>query len=200
MNFDFTFGINGEKTDTNMNNVASGFGAAATTSPFAAKPAFGAAATTTPGNGLFGAATTTAPTAGFGGGFGNNPTTTGAFGAATPAATTTGGGIFGNKPGFGGATTSAGTSGTLFGTAGATSTTAFGAQNNVIGGGFGAATTSQAPITGTTNPPFTPFQEKDPASSTTNHFQTITFMPAYQKFSLEVCPFLYLNPPHLSII
>ncbi|KAI5809021.1 nuclear protein 96-domain-containing protein [Peziza echinospora] len=153
-----------------------GFGAAANTG-FGPKPTFGTAAPAT-GTGLFGN-TPAAATTGFGG-FGTNTAAPGGFGNAnattTPAAT---GGLYG-KP-FGTATSTAGTTGGLFNTAGPTNT-AFGAGNPI---GFGNAAATTAPLSGTSNPVFIATQEKDPAGTSMNHFQTISFMPAYQKFSLE---------------
>jgi len=49
---------------------------------------------------------------------------------------------------------------------------------------------STAPGTGTASPPYAPFQEKDTAGATTitQHFQTISAMPAYRNYSLEASP------------
>ncbi|KAF8473419.1 nuclear protein 96-domain-containing protein [Kalaharituber pfeilii] len=145
-----------------------GFGSTANTG-FGTKPAFGS---TTTGTGLFGSTPSTT-TSGFGA-FGSG-TTTGGFGSTTTPSTTAG--TFG-KP-FGSTTTTAGSTGGLFSTAGPT-TGGFGTGSTI---GFGGATS--VPISGTSNPVFTPTQEKDPAGTSMNHFQTISFMPAYQKFSLE---------------
>jgi len=135
--------------------------------------------TTTPatGTGLFGS-TPAATATGFGTGFGTAAATTGAFGSTTTPASTAG--SFG-KP-FGATTTTAGATGGLFGTAPAANT-GFGTGNAI---GFGSSAGTDVPVTGTSNPVFSATQEKDPAGSSMNHFQTISMMPAYQKFSLEV--------------
>lgn len=163
-----------------------GFGSTNTFS----KPAFGQTPTT--GSGLFGATPAATTTTGFGGGggFGAGTTTNTGFGATNSSTGTNG--AFGNK--FGAATTGAGTTGGIFGTAGTTNT-GFGTGNQI---GFGGAAGTEVPVTGTSNPVFAATQEKDPASSSTNHFQTISFMPAYQKFSLEVS--LYDNLSRLYIM
>ncbi|GAB7353807.1 hypothetical protein MBLNU459_g4186t1 [Dothideomycetes sp. NU459] len=172
-----------------------GFGAStANASPFGAKPAFGASTTST-GGGLFGGNTATSGSTGFGGfGANNNNTasTTPAFGSSN-----TGGGMFGStapKPAFGGTT-----GGSLFGgsnTAGGfgannnnnnntTTPSTFGA-NNAAGGFGGAAAGSQTQNNqGTANTPFAPHIEKDSASSTNSHYQSITFQQPYQAFSFE---------------
>lgn len=164
-----------------------GFGATNTTSPFgAAKPAFGAPAST-PSGGLFGGSnTSTTASTGFGGGFGGNTaSTTPAFGSNNNNNNNnnTGGGLFGsqNKPAFG----SAPSGGSLFG--GGASTSGFGA--GAATGGFGGASTgfgaSQPVNNGTAATPFTPYTEKDAASNTNSHYQTISFQQPYQNFSLE---------------
>lgn len=164
-----------------------GFGANnnAASSPFgAAKPAFGATNTPATG-GIFGnAAANTNTGGGFGFGANQQQQPSNAFG--TNAATT--GGLFGSsKPAFGTATTTAGTTGGLFGaTAGATGGGGvFGNAGANTGLGFGASG-NQALVNGTTNPPYQAFTEKEAQGGTTNHFQTIAFMPAYAKYSLEV--------------
>lgn len=161
--------------------TGSGFGAS-TTSGFGSKPAFGNTATT--GGGLFGASTTASGT-GFGG-FGSNNTTSN---AATPfgAAASSGGGLFGSasKPAFG---TGSSTGGGLFG--GGSTGTGFG-QSNTQTGLFGAPQstalgTVAGDCQGTGSTPFQAFTEKDaPNSSHTNHFQSISFMAPYNKFSFE---------------
>lgn len=172
-----------------------GFGATnntpATSSPFgAAKPAFGAAAPAT--GGLFGGASNTSAPAssGFGGGFGNTANSGTGFGGSN-----TTGGLFGqNKPasGFGGTGGSS-----LFGgaTNNQTTTPGFGASTTGGTPGFGATTatpafgaaTSQQPPTnqGTAVTPFSAFIEKDNASSTNSHYQSISFMQPYSNFSFE---------------
>ncbi|KAH8149492.1 uncharacterized protein LAJ45_06572 [Morchella importuna] len=165
--------------------AAPGFGANnnAASSPFgAAKPAFGATNTPATG-GIFGnAAANTNTGGGFGFGANQQQQPSNAFG--NNAATT--GGLFGgSKPAFGTATTTAGTAGGLFGaTAGATGGGVFGNAGTNTGLGFGASG-NQALVNGTTNPPYQAFTEKEAQGNTTNHFQTIAFMPAYAKYSLE---------------
>lgn len=166
-----------------------GFGANNNTaaSPFGAKPTFGATNNAPATGGLFGG---TAANTNTGGGFGFGATQqqqpSNAFGVNNAAASG-GGGLFGSgKPAFGAATTAAGTTGGLFGAAGAQTGGAFGNTGANTGiGGFGGAS-NQAPVSGTTNPPYLAYTEKEAQGNTTNHFQTIAFMPAYQKFSLEV--------------
>lgn len=166
-----------------------GFGANSNTtaSPFGAKPAFGATSNAPATGGLFGG---TAANTNAGGGFGFGATQqqqpSNAFGVNNTAASG-GGGLFGTaKPAFGAATTATGAAGGLFGAAGAQTGGAFGnAGANAGIGGFGGAS-NQAPVSGTTNPPYLAYTEKEAQGNTTNHFQTIAFMPAYQKFSLEV--------------
>ncbi|PWW77905.1 hypothetical protein C7212DRAFT_350849 [Tuber magnatum] len=133
-----------------------------------------------------------------GGGFGQQQNTSNAFGAATTTntgfggtsgalwntAAAGGGGLFGNsKPAFGPTTTTAGAAGGLFGTANSGTGGAFGGTANT-GIGFSSGT-AQVPLTGTANPPYTAFTEKEAQGGTTNHFQTIAFMPAYKNWSLE---------------
>jgi nuclear pore complex protein Nup98-Nup96 len=168
------------------NSLSSGFGASsnnATPSPFGQnKPAFGSTST---GGGLFGggAATTTAST-GFGG-FGN--TSTSAFGGGSNAGTF---GAAANKPAFG-----ASTGGGLFGSGSGSSaalSTGFGGAAAPATSGFGTASpfATNQQNTGTQNPPFTPFTEKEASTSITNHYQTITAMPAYNKFQVEELRFV----------
>ena len=141
-------------------------------------PGFGASTSSSP----FGSGTATAGSSGgFGagsGGFGAG-NTGGAFGGS-------GGGMFGaNKTGtgFGGAT---GTGGFGAGAStGASTGSGFGG-----GAGFGGATGTafnQAvpPSEGTGGTPFSPFTEKDGSSSVTNHYQSISFMQPYSKYSFE---------------
>lgn len=157
----------------------------AAASPFGAKPAFGATNNAPAAGGLFGNTAANANTGG-GFGFGGQQQPSNVFGANNTAASG-GGGLFGTaKPAFGTAATTAGTAGGLFGTAGAQTGGAFGNTAANTGIGFGAAT-NQAPVAGTTNPPYQAYTEKETqGGGITNHFQTIAFMPAYQKFSLEV--------------
>ncbi|KAL6717420.1 hypothetical protein ACLMJK_005335 [Lecanora helva] len=142
------------------------------------RPAFGAAnSTSSGGGGLFGGGTTTTGTSGGFGGFGNNNNNA------------SGGGIFGQsaqKPAFGSGTSSGG----LFGSGNTSG--GFGQTNNQTSSAFGAPMSSalgqnsNAECTGTGSTPFSAYTEKEgPASNTTNHFQSISFMPPYQKFSFE---------------
>ncbi|OJD16402.1 hypothetical protein AJ78_03432 [Emergomyces pasteurianus Ep9510] len=139
---------------------------------------FGAAATSTGGN-LFGS--TNAPSTTFGtSGFGGGGTGFGGTGTGT-----TGTGIFAQQQpqqsGFG----SAGQSSSMFGGA-STGGAGFGAS---AGSGFGASGTALSggvpPAEGTANPPFSTYTEKDQSTSATNHYQTISAMAPYSKYSFE---------------
>jgi nuclear pore complex protein Nup98-Nup96 len=145
-----------------------GFGSNPTSSPFGQnKPAFGS--TSTSGGGLFGGGTATSGS-GFGG-FGQSQSSTGGFGG-TPAA-----GFGANKPAFGGSSGTglfAGGS-TGFGSSTPASNTAFG-SGSPFGGGQN---------NGTGSAPFAPHIEKEPNSTGSNAYQSISAIPAYQKFSLE---------------
>ncbi|KAI9806069.1 MAG: hypothetical protein M1833_004476 [Piccolia ochrophora] len=171
-----------------------GFGAANSnnnntqTSAFGAKP-FGTGNTSSSG-GFFGNNTATSAAGGSGGfgGFGsttNNPTqsTSSPFGGGGGA---TGNSMFGSKPAFGNTGNTGNTGTSLFGSGG---TGGFG-SNNTSGGAFGAPASTALggvvpPSEGTGSTPFQAFQEKDAGSTQTNHFQTISFMQPYQKYSLE---------------
>ncbi|EPS40782.1 hypothetical protein H072_5319 [Dactylellina haptotyla CBS 200.50] len=169
---------------TNLDsNDSTGFGAS-TAGGFGQNKGFGSTPATTAG-GLFGSNTATS---GFGtgaaaGGFGAGATGGTGFGASTA-----GTGLFGSKPaptGFGGASTGTG----IFGSSTTANAGGFGG-NQPAAGGFGAAAATnsndlQPPAQGTATSPFTPFTEKDAASSMTNHFQTVSFMAPYAKWSLE---------------
>ncbi|EIW82263.1 hypothetical protein CONPUDRAFT_136791 [Coniophora puteana RWD-64-598 SS2] len=157
-----------------------------------ANPMFGGLGST-PGN---------TGTSGFGT-FGNNSASTSAFGAPKP---TTGFGGFGG----GGSTFGSGTN--AFGTnnpAGTSGSNVFGSNSgppNAFGGGGGmfgqnkpttgfgvtTANTSSGPsdsvppvTTGSSNPPFNVFTEKDGTTSTMLQYQAITAMPAYRGTSFE---------------
>jgi nuclear pore complex protein Nup98-Nup96 len=143
---------------------------------------FGTSNTT--GGSLFGSSTTT-PSTGFGagattaGGFG----TGGGFGASNT--TNTGGGLFGaNKTGGFGATNN-----TTTGGFGSGATGGFGAGAGTASTGFGAGGTAfQGALPtceGTSGTPFNPFTEKDTNTSATNHYQSISFMQPYSKWSFE---------------
>ena len=154
-----------------------GFGSASTnTTPFGQnRPEFGAPATTTSGGGLFGGGTATAGASGGFGGFGNTSNNNNA----------SGGGLFGaSKPAFG-----SGTAGGLFG-GGNTQNNGFGSTNNQQTSAFGAPVSSalgnnNAECQGTGSTPFQALTEKEGASSTSNHFQSISFMAPYKNFSFE---------------
>ncbi|KAK9432606.1 nuclear protein 96-domain-containing protein [Lipomyces doorenjongii] len=156
-------------------NQSSGFGGFGNTS----RPTFGSSSTGFGGSGgLFGGSNTTQSTTspfGSGGAFGstnNAAANTSPFGQANTASTGTG--LFGSaaKPAsaFGGFGSNTNTGSTT------------GATNTGFGSGFGASigTTNQG-----TTVPFEPVQEKEASSNVTNAFQSISCMPAYQKFSFE---------------
>ena len=146
------------------------------------RPAFGASNPTTSGGGLFGGGTATAGTSGGFGGFGANTNNT-----------TSSGGLFGQnaqKPAFGSGNTGSG----LFGNTGG----GFGQTNTQTTGAFGAPVSSalsqnNAECQGTGGTPFSAFTEKEGSSNATNNFQSISFMPPYQKFSFEVRPLKFLK-------
>lgn len=100
-----------------------------------------------------------------------------AFGAATGG----GGGLFGaannNAGGFGGNAANNNNNNN-------NTTPAFG-NNNAGGFGGAAAGTQNQTNTGTANTPFAAYVEKDSASSTNSHYQSITFQPPYQNYSFE---------------
>ncbi|KAI9842624.1 MAG: hypothetical protein M1838_003058 [Thelocarpon superellum] len=166
---------------------AGGFGTGAVTNN--APSAFGSTPAST-GGGIFGGTPSTATTGGGFGGFGNNN----AQNASPFGGGTSGGGLFGgaSKPAFGG--TAGSTTGTgLFGNAGASS--GFGGGTGTTGGtaltgAFGAPASTalggaNVQCEGTGSTAFQPFIEKDTGTNQTNHFQTISFMQPYQRFSLE---------------
>ncbi|KAH9833799.1 nucleoporin autopeptidase-domain-containing protein [Rhodofomes roseus] len=142
--------------------------------------AFGGAPNNTANSGgLFGQPK---PTTGFGA-FGSTGTTntfgapaTGAFGSTTQAGPSTGGGVFGqpSQP--------------------STSTNAFGGGNGLFGSkpttGFGTTTTPAAGVpapvtTGSSNPSYAPYAEKEGNSTLTLHYQSISCMPQYRGSSFE---------------
>ncbi|KAF3926510.1 hypothetical protein AA313_de0209378 [Arthrobotrys entomopaga] len=180
------FGSTGFGTNTQASGFGStGFGAS--TTGFGQNKTFGSTPATT-GGGLFGSNTATS---GFGAGATGGGFGAGATGGTGFGASTTGTGLFGSKPaatGFGGTGTGTG----IFGSSTTANTGGFGgtqpAATTTTTGGFGGAANTndlQPPAQGTATSPFTPFTEKDAASSMTNHFQTISFTPLYQKWSLE---------------
>ncbi|EGE86857.1 nucleoporin SONB [Blastomyces dermatitidis ATCC 18188] len=140
---------------------------------------FGAGTTTTGGN-LFGASSTPSTTFG-GSGFGSGGT--GFGGTATG---TTGTGVFGStqqqpqQTGFG----SAGQGSSMFGGT-ATGGTAFGQAGSAFGASGTALSGAVPPAEGTANPPFSAYTEKDQGSSITSHYQTISAMAPYSKYSFE---------------
>ncbi|KAF7302186.1 Peptidase S59 domain-containing protein [Mycena indigotica] len=163
-----------------------------------------------PTNSIFGGGATGGTTGAFGAfGANNNNNNNGqtnavnpVFGGAKPA---TGFGAFG-----GGGTSAFGGGGAFGGNAATTTTgvfgqtanntgSAFGQTNSIFGKpatttAFGATTsnTSNGPMenvppvtTGTSNPPFQPFSEKDTATNSTSLYQSITCMPTYRGTSFE---------------
>lgn len=146
------------------------------------------------------------PATGFGSTFGG--TATGAFGGGT--------GAFGSAPSTGSSTlfgqpTGSTTTGAFGNTANTGATSLFGSKPSTTGA-FGTTQAGErlsliipeqehtsafpdpnAPppvvTTGTSNPPYQPFQEKDTSgvSAVTLHYQSISCMPAYRGSSFEVC-------------
>ncbi|EXJ89450.1 hypothetical protein A1O3_02517 [Capronia epimyces CBS 606.96] len=161
-----------------------GFGSTNNTSSslFGNKPAatpFGASSTTT-GGGLFGSSANT--NTGFGASTGGFGSTNNAFGGTNPGSSTF---SFGNanKPAFGSTPSAT----PLFGQGGAGTTgTAFGTSSAFGSAGTGTALSSQPvpPPDGTASTPFAPTMEKD-ANGSSSSYQSISFMPPYQKYSFE---------------
>ncbi|OJJ40627.1 hypothetical protein ASPWEDRAFT_101797 [Aspergillus wentii DTO 134E9] len=138
---------------------------------------------TSGGGSLFGGGTSTAGGTGFGGGggFGGSTGSTGGFGST---GTGTGGGLFGSKPATGGFGSPAGTTGTTGGFGSTAGGGGFGSTG--FGGGTGTAFQQAVPpCEGTGSTPFNPFTEKDGNSTVTNHYQSISFMQPYSKYSFE---------------
>lgn len=166
----------------NANVVLSlGFGAQNQSNPLfgsQSRPGgFGSTGAST-GGGLFGSGGSTGAAPATGGtGFGSfgSSNTGGGFGGS-------GGGLFGNKPaggGFGAGTSGFGTGGGFGAGTGATTGSGF-------GGGTGTAFQQPIPPSdGTASTPFSPFTEKDNSSNVTNHYQSISFMQPYNKYSFE---------------
>jgi len=163
--------------------TGSGFGTSTSTPFGAAKSAFGAS--TTSSGGLFGSTTATSGTTAFGG-FGSTPANTSSSSGFGGGAA--GGGLFGNAPktAFGtgsstGGLFGTGSTGSAFGSGTSQPTSVFGGpQSTALGG-------NTPECQGTASTPFQAFTEKDtPGSSQTNHFQSISFMQPYQKYSFEV--------------
>jgi len=172
-------GFGQQNTSTGSTNIfgaqnstgSSGFGGFGSAAPASKPPAFGSSSSSpTPMFGQNANTATNPPATSTGFSFGSQNTSSApAFGSATGT-----GNMFGQKAattGFG----SANTGGSIFS----------GGQNSGSGtafGGFGNSTGSQI-ATGTSNPVFQATQEKDAAG--TQHFQTITCMPAYRNYSVE---------------
>ncbi|KAJ5595273.1 uncharacterized protein N7459_001481 [Penicillium hispanicum] len=185
-----TFGAGSTGGSLFGNNTSSGFGSGGAGGGFGSntqnqsnslfgsqsRPGGFGTTTNTSGN-LFGGTSTpgTGSSFGSGGGFGTG--NTGAFGSNT----NTSGGLFGNKPAgtFGSSTTGGSTFGsnTGFGGAGATNT-GFGASGTAFQG-------NPPTCEGTGGTQFSPFTEKDNNSTVTNHYQSVSFMQPYSKFSFE---------------
>ncbi|KAJ6007730.1 hypothetical protein N7540_011706 [Penicillium herquei] len=143
---------------------------------------FGTTNTTTGTGGMFGN-TASAGTGTFGSGGGFGTANTGGFGANANTNTAAGGSLFGKTPttGFGTSNTSTGGFGTGTGFGSANTTTpasGFGASGTAFQGGPPACE-------GTGSTPFSAFTEKDGTSNTNNHYQSISFMQPYNKFSFE---------------
>lgn len=167
-----TFSTNTELTHTFP--IGTGFGSTPSgTSAFGTqnRPAFGAPAASTSGGGLFGGGTATVGTTGGFGGFGSNTTNN-----------ASGGGLFGQpaaqKPAFGNSATGGG----LFGGAGG----GFGQPNNQAAGSFGGLGGNVPDSQGTGSTPFQAYSEKEGTGNATNHFQSISTMEPYKKYSYEV--------------
>ncbi|CAD0089018.1 unnamed protein product [Aureobasidium mustum] len=162
---------------TTTGGFGGGFGASnnatATSTPFgaASKPAFGAPAPAT-GGGMFGGGASS-------GTFGNNAATSSPFGGAS-SNTGFGSGNTGGSNLFGAAKPATTSFGGGFGNTGAQQpANSFGASTST----FGSA--AQPTNNGTGSTPFSAFIEKDNASNTNSHYQSITFMQPYQAFSFE---------------
>ncbi|KAJ9608640.1 hypothetical protein H2200_006411 [Cladophialophora chaetospira] len=174
----------GGSTFGSNTNSAGGFGSNTSTSGslFGSKPAsnpFGSTTANT-GGGLFGSSTANTGGFGAGGGFGSSTTTNNAFGANSGSGFSFGGAA---KPAFGSTTNST----PLFGQGGAGTTGGFGSSSSPFGAaGSGTALSSQPvpPSDGTASTPYAPTLEKEAAGVSSN-YQSINFMPPYQKYSFE---------------
>jgi len=143
---------------------------------------------TTGGGGLFGGGTATAGTSGGFGGFGG-----------TTANNNAGGGLFGQpaaqKPAFGAGTTGGGLFG---GNAGG----GFGQPSNQTVGAFGGPANIGQNVPecqGTGSTPFQAFSEREGNGSMTNHFQSISTMEPYKKYSYEVSSLFHMKARHVLI-
>ncbi|KIW35655.1 uncharacterized protein PV07_02340 [Cladophialophora immunda] len=166
-----TFGSNTGGFGGNTNTSGSLFGNKPASNPF------GSTTTNTGGGGLFGSSNTNTGF-GSGGGFGS---TNNAFGSNTGGS----GFSFGSasKPAFGSSTNST----PLFGQGGAGTTSGFGSTSSPFGAaGSGTALSNQPvpPSEGTASTPYAPTLEKEAAGLSSN-YQSINFMPPYQKYSFE---------------
>ncbi|KAH8114824.1 nucleoporin autopeptidase-domain-containing protein [Phellopilus nigrolimitatus] len=142
----------------------------------------------------------------FGGGgtsaFGTRPSGFGGFGGGTTGATAPTPAFGSGGAGAFGQTNAAGTGTSAFGqpsgTTSAFGSGLFGAKPAAPAGAFGSTSTgpaatadmNTAPVTtGSSNPPYVAYTEKDPAtggpSSVTLHYQSISMMPAYRGTSFE---------------
>ncbi|GAO48900.1 hypothetical protein G7K_3063-t1 [Saitoella complicata NRRL Y-17804] len=173
--------IFGQPQQPQQNTAFGGFGASnnATTSPFGAKPATTGFGATNTGNSLFGSTNNAQTSSPFSFGGNNNASTTTGFGA-----TNTGNSLFGApKPASTGFGAPATTGGGIFG---ASSNTGTGFGSGAVTTGFGASVSGQAvPTTGTSQPTFSPFSEKDTTSASMLNYQSVSCMPAYRNASFE---------------
>ncbi|OAP59690.1 hypothetical protein AYL99_06988 [Fonsecaea erecta] len=165
-----TFGPNTGGFGGNTNTSTTLFGSKPSTNTFGST-------TTNTGGGLFGSSNTNS---GFGstGGFGSNNN---AFASNTGGTGFNFGGA--SKPAFGSSTNST----PLFGQGGAGTTGGFGSTSSPFGAaGSGTALSNQPvpPSEGTLSTPYAPTLEKEAAGLSSN-YQSINFMPPYQKYSFE---------------
>ncbi|KIW90195.1 uncharacterized protein Z519_08838 [Cladophialophora bantiana CBS 173.52] len=166
-----TFGSNTGGFGGNTNTSGSLFGNKPASNPFGST-------TTNTGGGIFGSSNTNTGF-GSGGGFGS---TNNAFGSNTGGT----GFSFGSasKPTFG----SSNNSTPLFGQGGAGTTGGFGSTTSSPFGAAGSGTAlgnqPVAPSEGTASTPYAPTLEKEAAGLSSN-YQSINFMPPYQKYSFE---------------
>ncbi|KIX97209.1 uncharacterized protein Z520_07324 [Fonsecaea multimorphosa CBS 102226] len=155
----------------NTNTSGSLFGNKPATNPFGST-------TTNTGGGLFGSSNTNT---GFGSGGGFGSTNNNAFGSNTGSSGFSFGGA--SKPAFGSSTNST----PLFGQGGAGTTSGFGSTSSPFGAaGSGTALSNQPvpPSEGTASTQYAPTLEKEAAGLSSN-YQSINFMPPYQKYSFE---------------
>ncbi|KAF2716511.1 hypothetical protein K431DRAFT_307713 [Polychaeton citri CBS 116435] len=172
-------------------SAGGGFGSNTTPAQTSSFGGFGSNNNNASGGGLFGSqnkpsgfGSTTGGTSGglFGGG-GGGTSTGGQFGGTSSGFGAGSGTGFGG--GFGSTTNPASQSSTSGGGFGG----GFGSTNTTAGG-FGAGAGAGAPAGGNNNQgtsatPFQPFQEKDTATNTNSHYQSISFMTPYSGKSFE---------------